>query len=436
MSKHIWYPFTQMHTQTPPLCMHRGKGLYLYDAQDKGYMDLISSWWVNLHGHSHPKIAEALGAQATTLEHVLLADFTHPAALSFSKKLCEALDPSLAHVFFSDNGSTAVEVALKMAIQYWRNHHRPERNRFLSFKGAYHGDTFGAMSMGKSSGFYGPFRDYLFSTDSLPLPTTWWNDPEIEAKESDALATLEAHLALYGKETMAMILEPLLQGAIGMHMHRPVFLDQAINLCRQYGVLIIFDEVMTGFGRLGKMFAYEHLLNRPDMICLAKGITGGFLPMAVTVCNHQIYEAFLGDSITQAFAHGHSYTANPLGCAAALASLELFETEKTLEKIQLIEATQKHLALKLLETGLIKKVRLCGTIAAFEPLVEAPYGSSMSVSLRTLFLEKGLILRPLGNVIYLLPPYCITPEELDHAYQGIREVLETTSCSQVRGFFP
>ena len=232
MSKHIWYPFTQMHTQTPPLCIHRGKGLYLYDAQERGYMDLISSWWVNLHGHSHPKIAAALGAQASTLEHVLLADFTHPPALTFSKKLCEVLDPSLSHVFFSDNGSTAVEVALKMAIQYWRNHKDPERQRFLSFEGAYHGDSFGAMSIGKTSGFYGPFMDYLFTTDNLPLPTTWWADPEVDAKQEEALKPLEVHLTRHGQETIAMIIEPLMQGAIGMPMHRPEFLDKAIHLCR------------------------------------------------------------------------------------------------------------------------------------------------------------------------------------------------------------
>ena len=436
MSKHIWYPFTQMQTQLPPVTMHRGKGLYLYDEQGQGYMDLISSWWVNLHGHSHPKLAQAIGTQAATLEHVLLADFNHPAALTFSQKLCEVLDPTLSHVFFSDNGSTAVEVSLKMAIQYWHNQNQPQRNRFLSFNGAYHGDTFGAMALGKTSGFYGPFMNYLFATDSLPLPTTWWDDEDVEAKEATALAGLEAHLTQQGRETMALIIEPLMQGAIGMHMHRPVFLEKAINLCRQYGILIIFDEVMTGFGRLGKMFAYEHLTVRPDMICLAKGITGGFLPMAVTVCNDQIYEAFLSDSITKAFVHGHSYTANPLGCAAAIASLKLFEEEDTLKKIQAIEAAHKRLALDLLETGLITKLRLCGTIAAFEPQLEAPYGSNGSLSLRKLFLDKGLILRPLGNVIYLLPPYCITEEELAQAYTRIHEVLEAGQAQQGVGFFP
>jgi adenosylmethionine-8-amino-7-oxononanoate aminotransferase len=436
MSKHIWYPFTQMKTQLPPVTMHRGKGLYLYDEHGNGYMDLVSSWWVNIHGHSHPKIAQAIGTQAATLEHVLLADFNHPAALTFSRKLCDVLDPSLSHIFFSDNGSTAVEVSLKMAIQYWRNENQPQRNRFLSFNGAYHGDTFGAMAMGKTSGFYGPFMDYLFATDSLPLPTTWWEDADVEDKETQALAALKAHLEQHGHETIAMLIEPLMQGATGMHMHRPVFLEKAIQLCRAYGILIIFDEVMTGFGRLGKMFAYEHLEARPDIICLAKGITGGFLPMAVTVCNDQIYEAFLSDAITKTFVHGHSYTANPLGCAAGIASLEVFEEEHTLNKIQTIEAAHKRLALALLETGLITKLRLYGTIAAFEPKLEAPYGSDASLHMRKLFLDKGLILRPLGNVIYILPPYCITEEELTRSYVGIREVLEAGQAQQTMGFFP
>ncbi len=436
MSKHIWYPFTQMKTQNPPITMHRGKGLYLYDGQGRAYMDLVSSWWVNLHGHAHHKIARAIGAQASTLEHVLLADFNHPPALIFSEMLCAKLDPSLSHIFFSDNGSTAVEVALKMAIQYWHNENQTQRNRFLGFQGAYHGDTFGAMTMGKTSGFYGPFTDYLFATDTLPLPITWEGDEGVEDKEARALKALDHHMAQYGTQTAAMIIEPLVQGAIGMHMHRTAFLDQVVKKCQNAGILVIFDEVMTGFGRLGKMFAYEHLISRPDIICLAKGITGGFLPMAVTVCNDTVYEAFLSDSITQAFVHGHSYTANPLGCAAGIASLTLFAEEGTLEKIAVLEEVQRKCSLALLETGLITKLRLQGTIAAFEPKMEATYGSDTSRYLRQLFLNEGLILRPLGNVIYILPPYCITPDELALAYKKITRVLAAGDTQQTHGFFP
>nr|WP_232224329.1 adenosylmethionine--8-amino-7-oxononanoate transaminase [Candidatus Paracaedibacter symbiosus] len=420
---YIWHPFTQAKTAADTIVITHGKAASLFDATGKEYLDLISSWWVNLHGHSHPKIVEALTRQAEKLEHVMFAGFTHEPAIRFAEQLVGLLPASLNRVFYSDNGSTAVEAAVKMALQYWHNQGNPKK-RLVAFEGAYHGDTFGAMSLGKSSGFYGPFTDHLFAVDFVSYPETWMDDSEVEAKESTSLHQLEQLIASHGNDIAALVIEPLVQGSAGMRMCRPQFLEVLLERCQSNNILVIYDEVMTGFGRTGTLFACEQQQHTPDFICLSKGITGGFLPLAVTVTSSKVYESFLGDTFSTAFTHGHSYTANPLGCAAAIASLSLFVEEQTFAKMKVIELIHKERVTQLQATGLVTQGRMCGTIAAMD--VKCPqtqYGSGMSQQLKEAFLAQGLNLRPLGNVIYLMPPYCIKPSQLHYAYDIIQKVL-------------
>lgn len=420
----IWHPFTQHHTAALPFVIKKAKGAALYDENGKRYLDLISSWWVNIHGHSHPVIAKAIYEQACELEHVIFSHFTHEPAIQVAETILNFLPPAFSKVFFSDNGSTAVEVALKMAYQFWRNQGNTQRTRFIAFENAYHGDTFGAMSVGKRSGFFSQFEDLLFTVDMFPYPTTWLTDNDIEAKENAVLLQLQNHLEEWGSKTAAMIIEPLVQGASGMRMCRPQFLQKLEKLLRHYQVIIIYDEVMTGFGRTGNYFACHVAKTTPDIICMAKGLTGGFLPLALTVCSETIYQAFLGDQFQLALAHGHSFTANPLGCAAALASLQLLVSVETQKQLRMIEATHQLNLQRMQELSFIHKHRYCGTIAAFDLKNPLQYGSTVSIKLRDIFLEKGLLLRPLGNVIYLLPPYCITEEELQYTYESLTPILE------------
>lgn len=421
---HIWHPFTQAQTAGDPIVINRAEGACLYDFQDKEYLDLISSWWVNIHGHCHPKIVKALTHQAQTLDHVMFAGFTHAPAVHLAQELTAKLPPSLSRIFYSDNGSTAVEVAIKMAIQYWHNQKIPKK-RIIAFEGAYHGDTFGAMALGQSSGFHHPFADYLFEVNFIPYPATWQKDETVNEKEALSLAKLDQLLQDKGEEIAALIIEPLVQGAGGMRFCRPEFLEEVMHRCRAAEVLVIYDEVMTGFGRTGTLFACQQHPTAPDFLCASKGLTGGFLPLALTVTSEKIYQNFLGHTFERAFTHGHSYTANPLGCAVALASLSLFEEEKTFDKIKEIhEVHLKRMAL-LSEAKGIFRCRIQGTIAAMEVHVEeTQYGSSLSQQLRQAFLTAGLNLRPLGNVIYLMPPYCISLTQLHDAYDKIEIVLQ------------
>jgi adenosylmethionine-8-amino-7-oxononanoate aminotransferase len=422
--KIIWHPFTQSKTEPELIAIKRASGSYIYDENDKAYLDLISSWWVNIHGHAHPKIAEAIYEQAKTLEHVIFAGFTHEPAVTLCESLQTILPNKLSKFFFSDNGSSSVEVALKMAYQYWKNLGHNEKTIFLSFEGGYHGDTFGAMSVGAKSGFHDPFKDLLFKVLSIPYPENSDNDPEIYIKEQNALQILKGHLEEYGSNIAAIILEPLVQGASGMRICRPKFLKQVIELVRQNNILVIFDEVMTGFGRTGTYFALDQLDIIPDFLCISKGITGGFLPLALTITNDEIYNAFLGDDFKLAFAHGHSYTANPLACSAAITSLKLLKSEECKASIRNINNVHKE-GIKLLksECDLIEKTRIIGTIAAFD--IKLPKTSMSLIKAR--FLEEGLLLRPLANSLYILPPYCITPKELGSVYSKIIDVINRLS---------
>ena len=413
--KYIWHPFTQEKTAKPPLFIAKGEGAYIYDDQGKKYLDLISSWWCNLHGHSNPVIAQAIFEQASTLEHVIFAGFTHKPAINLVEKLAAHLPSKLSRFFFSDNGSTAVESAVKIAYQYWQNKGE-SRQQFLCFDGGYHGDTFGAMSVGNSH-YHAPFKKLCFSTHAISFPHTWEDDVNAEEKEEAAITELKIFLKKHAKETAAFIAEPLIQGSSGMRFCRIKFMQKIVDLIRDAGILIIFDEVMTGFYRTGSFFAFNQIKRTPDIICLSKGLTGGFLPLALTVVDQSIFETFLDDSIDKAFLHGHTYTANPLGCAAALASLGLLEQQDTLKKINSLCVWQKELISNISKNiKCIKNARNLGTITAFD--IE-----DLSKSLKTTLLAKGFLIRPLGNTVYIMPPYCIDKTDLILAYEALDKCL-------------
>ena len=425
--KLIWHPFTQEKTAQDVLAIQKARGSYVYDENGKAYLDLISSWWVNLHGHGHEGIAKKIYDQAQTLEHVLFAGCTHEPAVALCEALQKILPPSLTRFFFSDNGSTAVEVALKMAYQYWQNRGVKERRLFLSFEGGYHGDTVGAMSVGAKSGFHNIFSDLFFDVLSLPYPETWEDDPDVTLKEHAALNSLEEILKKQGNRVAGLIMEPLVQGARGMRFCRSAFIKEVMKRVEAFDILVIFDEVMTGFGRTGKNFALDHVDIVPDFLCVSKGITGGFLPLGLTVTTETVYEAFLNDSWDYAFLHGHSYTANPLACAAAGASLELLLSDSCQTALKEIEDAHRYgLATLQKRCPFIERKRILGTIGAFD----VPQKGSLSLQdLRKKCLEVGLLLRPLGSTLYLLPPYCTSGDVLREAYEKISDILSPPSIT-------
>lgn len=422
--RHIWHPFTQALNAPDPICIARGEGTKLFDTQGKVYLDMISSWWVNTHGHANPQIAQAIAYQAQQLEQVIFADFTHAPAVELASSLSKLLPGDLNRVFFSDNGSTAVETALKMALHYWRNKGEKQRTRFAAFDGSYHGDTVGAMAAGKNSGFFEAYADMLFPVMHLPFPETWDDDAQAAEKEREALSALDQMLDEYGATLAAVIFEPLVQGARGMRMCSPSFIREAVKRIQERDILVIFDEVMTGFGRTGRMFASEKCAVVPDIICLAKGLSGGFLPISATVCRDGIFEAFLGESFAKALAHGHSFTANPLACAAANANLRLFREQKTIDKIGEIEKWHKATMAHFKNHPAAERLRVMGSISALNIKTDEGYDSLTSRDLKEFFLSRGLVIRPLGNVLYLLPPYCVEEAELKQAYDAIFEALQ------------
>jgi len=420
--RHVWHPFTQAQTAPDPIAIRAGRGAVLYAEDGREFIDLISSWWVTLHGHAHPKIAAAVAEQASKLEQVIFAGFTHRPASELARRLTALLPGELNRVFFSDDGSTAVEVALKMAHQFWRNKGQPHRCKYLAFNGAYHGDTVGAMSAGASSGYFNQWEDLMFEVTALPYPETWEDDDEVEIKETASLAALDQYISDHGEDTAALIVEPLVQGASGMRMCRPEFLKAVADRLKNEGILLIFDEVMTGFGRTGDLFACLKATVTPDIICLSKGLTGGFLAMSVTVCSDNIYEGFLGEEFDKALAHGHSFTANPLGCAAALASMDLLLADETRADMKSIELLHFERMSRLMQAKGLVHARVMGTIAAID--VDAPdagYTAAIGAKLKEYFMAQGLLMRPLGNVIYILPPYCISDTQLHTAYDAIEQ---------------
>ena len=421
MHPHLWYPFTAAKTAPTPLKVKAGQGVWLELDNGQRILDCISSWWVNLHGHSHPAIAAAIAHQAQTLEHVIFAGFSHDPAEQLAEKLVQKLPGDLNRVFFSDNGSTAVEVALKMAYQYWHNQGQA-RSTFLAFEGAYHGDTFGAMAVGARSLFNAAFDTLMFAVDTVPFPATFQGDETVAEQERQSLAAIATQIDQAPHAYAALILEPLVQGAGGMRMCRPEFVAQVVQCCRERGVLVIFDEVMTGFGRTGDWFACLKAGVQPDLICLSKGLTGGFLPLSVTVATETIYQGFYSDEPQKTLYHGHSYTANPLGCAAALASWDL--TTAAEPQFQALAALHHQGLARLSHHKGVTQCRVMGTIAAFNWVTDQPgYLNQWGQWIRQQAIAQGLLLRPLGNVLYVLPPYCITAAELSQVYDGIDKIL-------------
>ncbi len=415
-----------------PLPVARGEGVYLIDETGNKYIDAISSWWTNIHGHSHPYIAEKIYEQAKKLEHVLFAGCTHEPAVQLAEQLLPLLPGDFSKVFYSDNGSTAVEVALKMAIQFQRHKEQEPRNKeqntrhkILALRNSYHGDTFGAMSVSERGVFTLAFEKYLFEVIFLEPGGEW--------------ATLPAGRQVVNgewNEIACFIYEPLLQGAGGMNMYDAAWLNDLICTLKQNDIICIADEVMTGFGRTGNLFASEQLHHKPDIICLSKGLTGGSLPLAITACTQKIFDAFLSDDLYKTFFHGHSYTANPLACAAALASLELLQQEECLANIEYICERNRHFVVELqskiknLPTGQagqkssIQNPRCLGTVLAFEFHSDKnEYLSKVKEETMQLALQQGVFLRPLGNTVYIMPPYCISPVQLQKVYAVLENVI-------------
>jgi adenosylmethionine-8-amino-7-oxononanoate aminotransferase len=428
----IWHPYTQMLTAPAPLPVVRGEGVYLYTEDGRRILDGISSWWVNIHGHSHPRLNEALAAQARKLEHVLFAGATHAPAVELAERLLELLPPGLTRVFYSDNGSTAVEVALKMAHQYWRNRGEPERRDFVTLHHAYHGDTVGAMSASEDSIFTRAFAPMLFRVDRVHSPYCYRCPLGLKSDTCriDCLASLEACLKQKSGSVAAVLAEPMLQGAGGMVVWPAEFLAGVRRLCDRYGTLLIADEVLTGFGRTGRMFACEHAQIRPDIVCLSKALTAGYLPLGVTAATETIYEAFLSEDRSRTFFHGHSYTANPLACAVALASLDLFGESGVISRVQALERQLRRRMEGLRSLPHVGDIRVIGGVGIIELVANKEtkatggYLDEIGPRLAAAFLERGLLLRPLGNIVYFMPPYVITEEETDWVADQIEAVLQ------------
>ena len=398
-----------MKQEQTPLEIVSGEGCYLTTKDGRRILDAVSSWWVNLHGHSHPFIAQSIAEQAAELEHVIFAGFTHKPAIDLANNLLKILPDNFTKIFFSDDGSTSVEVALKMALQYWFNLGIKHKTKIIAFRDGYHGDTFGAMSVAGKNSFNTAFQEKMFDVHFITTP----ENGQIEQ------SLLEFEQLAKNDDIAAFIFEPLVQGASGMRMHKPEDLDKLLQIAKQNDIICIADEVMTGFGRTGNLFAIDYLVNKPDLICLSKGITGGFLPLGVTAASQRIYDAFYDDDKLKTFFHGHSYTANPIACAAANASYELLVSPKCRRQIQMITESHKEFLLTLKDNKYIKNARSVGTIVAFEleDMGETSYFHSIRDKIYTHCLEQNVLLRPLGNVIYTMPPYCITKVELERVYE-------------------
>src|ERR1035437_1916189 len=396
--KNIWHPFTHLKYAETPVNIIRSEGSYYFDENENKYIDAISSWWVNLHGHSHPYIAEKVFEQLKINAHSIVSGFTHSGAIELSERLLKHLPDNFSKVFFSDDGSTSVEVARKMALQYWDNKNQP-RTKIIAFENAYHGDTIGSMSVGARNIFTNAFSPLLFDALRLPIPNSN-NINEVKEKLNQYVKS---------ENSAAFIFEPLVLGAGGMLMYEAKYLDELISICKNKNVICIADEVMTGFGRTGKFFATDFLNNKPDIICLSKGITGGVMPLGVTVCAQFIYDAYVSEDKNKTFFHGHSYTANPTACAAALASMDFIEREETFGNINRISGLHLQFKEKIKSNKNILEVRTIGTIIALEIKTseQSGYMNSISEKISSWFIKKGILLLPLGNVLYILSPYCI-----------------------------
>ncbi len=404
----VWHPFNTVYDE--PLKIKKANGLEIISESGDVYWDMISSWWLNIHGHCDSRISEAMAKQSQKIDQVVYSDTQHPLAEQLVGMLSNFLPKHLNNFFFSDNGSTAIETALKIAIQYWYILGKPNK-KIVAFQNCYHGDTFGAMSC--SSMFSRPFEKHCMHVDKMPYPCT--TDKNYEDKERFALDQFRDYL--HKNEVGCAIIEPLIRGASGMKICKESFLHGVLSLCKEFGVISIFDEVMTGFGRTGNMFVCSHEIS-PDIVCMAKSITGGMLPMGLTAISQNIRNKFM--SFDTQFLHGHSYYANPISCAAAIASLKIFEQENVLKKIKDIEKTHKDLVSSL---KMVSNPRYCGTISAFDLCLNCEYGSETQSKIKNKFRQKNLIIRPIGNTVYFMPPYCISLEQLSKSYQYAQEAI-------------
>jgi len=414
-AKYVWHPFTQMQKHPTPLVIERAKGTVLYAEDGKEYLDCNSSWWVNIHGHGHPAFKKAMIRQYDQLDHVLFAGVTHPKAVELAENIIQLMPPSISKVFFSDNGSTAIEVALKMAIQYWYNK-GTVKTKIVALDGAYHGDTFGAMSVSQRDYFNEPFENLFFQVDYIDFP--FENEEERVLKQASKI--------FKKKDVAALILEPLIQGSSGMRTYSSTFLNKLMQLAKENNVLIILDEIMTGFGRTGSLFAFNQVDTEPDIVCLSKGLTGGIVPLGLTVTTNDIFDAFLSDETQKAFLHGHSFTAYALACAIACANIELIKKPKFSENILRIQEKHGAFKTKIEKNPFIREVRHLGSIIAIELIdqTEKSYFASIRDTAYYFFLNEGLLIRPCGNVIFLNPPITTKNKELKKMYAGIEKFLK------------
>ncbi len=410
----VWHPFTQSLLDAPPIAISRAEQVFLFDTDNKPYIDAIASWWAVLHGHSHPHITARIAEQLEKYHHVIFSAFTHEPAIELAERLLERLPKNQKKVFYSDNGSTAVEIALKMAVQFWSNK-GIEKTSVIAFENAYHGDTFGAMSVSEADAFTKPFAKLLFPVLRIPTP--------VPGREDECFEALKKCIS--ENEVAAFVYEPLIAGATGMHMYSEKILDELVSYCRKKDVFTIADEVMTGFGRTGHEFASGGLQHPPDMMCFSKGLTGGTMALGATSVTDEIFNAFKGESRYKALLHGHTFTGNPLACVSGLASMDLFEKKECRDNIDRIDKSHQSFVQKLKGIKGASNPRSKGVVLAFEVQSKDQdgYASSMRDNLLGFFLSRGIHLRPLGNTVYILPPYCITNEQLAKVYDSILEAL-------------
>ena len=432
---HVWHPCTQMHDHEalPPIPVRRAAGVWLEDYAGRRYLDAISSWWVNLFGHAHPAISAAVAAQARELEHVLLAGFTHEPAIRLAERLCRLAPPGLNRCFYADNGSAAIEVALKMSFHFWRNCGRDGKRRFATLSNSYHGETLGALSVGDVELYRETYKPLLLDVITVPSPDCYQRAPGASWAEHSraSFRAMEEMLERHAHELAAVIVEPLVQCAGSMRMYDPVYLKLLREACDRHQVHLIADEIAVGFGRTGTLFACEQADITPDFLCLSKGLTGGYLPLSAVLTSDGVYSAFYAEFLAQrAFLHSHSYTGNPLACAAANATLDLFENEPVLERNRALAAHLGRSAARLADHPNVAEIRQTGLILAIEVVADRatrapfPWQERRGRRMHRHALEHGVLLRPLGEVVYFMPPYVITPAEIDHRVEVAAAALD------------
>lgn len=412
-SKHLWHPLTQHQTARNPIVITGAKGAVMYDDAGNEYIDGIASWYTAMYGHGNEYITSAMHKQMQQLDFVMFSGFTHPPAVTLAEKLVEILPGNQEKVFFNDNGSTAVEAAIKMSLQYYHNK-GDKRDTLIAFEDGFHGDTFGAMSASGLSSYNGPFEDFLLKVERIPTPQ--------EDNLDEVMAMLEGILA--SNKCAAFIFEPLVQGAAGMKFHSVAGLDALVKKCREANVLTIADEIMTGFGKTGTVFACDQLDNKPDIMCLSKALTAGMFPLSITSCTQEIFEGFLSEEVHKGFFHAHTFSAHPVGCAAAIAGIEVLQTEEITKSRERINAAHTAFAQTVKAHHKVNNVRVKGVVIAIDLTIEMARYGNLRDELYQFFMQRGVALRPLGNTIYVLPPYVITDKELAKVYSAIQEALD------------